>query len=272
MTNLQSAPPALILRQANQAMSDAKERLAHCYGVFQKCLSGLSDLDIYALGQLKAHIWELEQIFGHKHIYFSAAGQDEYIYETYFKNKPDGVYLEIGGYNGWRGSNCYFFEKTLHWKGAIVEASPFHTKEISKYRDAQIINAAITDINGKADFIEVLSGKTQMSGLSRYYLQEKLNGVRAYPGHKEQKVEIETMTLGRLLDSLQFKSVDYCSIDVEGAERSILSGFDFKSYDIKIFSIENALGNASQSVRDILVPAGYTLVTVIGDDEIYAQN
>ena len=56
--------------------------------------------------------------------YFSWNSEDKYLNETFFKNKSDGVFIEIGAHNGIDGSNSYFFEKELGWKGICVEPIP----------------------------------------------------------------------------------------------------------------------------------------------------
>ena len=62
---------------------------------------------------------------------FSQAGQDRYLDERIFKNRRNGTFVEIGGHDGWTGSNCVFFEKVLNWTGIVVEASPRLVKQIS---------------------------------------------------------------------------------------------------------------------------------------------
>jgi|GEM_PF-441328 len=271
LKQFENLPVEQVYAQALRASAQARQMLADCYELFGNVKARAPGLDMYQRGALLATIWDIEHVFGHKGTYLSAAGQDEFVHQAYFKDKKDGVFLEIGGYNGWRGSNCYFFEKTLGWKGAIVEASPTLAQEIARHRSSEIVQAAITDKEGTAEFLDVIFGKTQMGGLANLYKDKQLQEVRAYPGHREQMVRVPTMTLAALLDKLSFRHVDYCSIDVEGAERAILSGFDFAKYDISVFSIEN---NAKEvgSLRDIMIPAGYNLVTVIGDDEIYVKN
>lgn len=259
-----------VLGIANQQRANAQKTLGECYEVYKNCLASNPHMDPYQKGRIRGIVWELEQSFGHNHLYFSQSGQDRYVHEHFFKNQPTGTFLEIGGYNGWRGSNCYFFEKTLKWQGAIAEASPSQINEIRKCRDARIVHAAIADVNGTAEFIEVVSGLPQMSGLRKYLKEDMIKQVRSYNGHHEQIASVPAMTLGTLLDSLHLSQVDYCSIDVEGAERAILSGFDFAAYDIKVFSVET--GSATNSVKDILVPAGYRLVDIIGVDEIYVKQ
>jgi hypothetical protein len=95
--------------------------------------------------------------------------------------------------------------------------------------------------------------------------------MRNNPKHKERIVTVPTMRLDRLLTEHELQHVDYCSIDVEGAERSILADFDFGAFDIAVISVENNTWSRAGSVRDILEPAGYRLIDVIGADEIYKK-
>ena len=80
------------------------------------------------------------------------------------------------------------------------------------------------------------------------------------------------MRLSTLLNKYNLKTVDYCSIDVEGAERLILSCFDFDDYDIRVFSIENGDRNNAVGYGDIMKPAGYRLVSILGVDEIWTKD
>ena len=67
------------------------------------------------------------------------------------------------------------------------------------------------------------------------------------------------------------KRIDYCSIDVEGAERAVLRSLDFAEFDITAFSIENNRPG-HESYQDIMDPAGYRQVTVLGVDEIWVKR
>ena len=91
------------------------------------------------------------------------------------------------------------------------------------------------------------------------------------PDQRETIVSVPTMRLDTLLTVHNIRHVDYCSIDVEGAERAILSDFDFQAFDISVISLENNAGNEADSLADILKPAGYRLAAVIGVDEIWVK-
>jgi FkbM family methyltransferase len=262
-------------KRINQVLANKKNAsqvLEECYHALAQIKSGAPGMDIYSRGRLNAHIWELEQMFGHKGPYLSAAGQDKFIHETFFKGKKTGTFVEIGGYNGWRGSNCYFFEKTLGWRGVIVEASPTLVKGIGDYRSVPVIHAAVSNKDGSAEFMDVVSGATQMGGLAEHYIGARLGDVRTQPGHAERRVSVPTITLAGLLAGLKVKHVDYISLDVEGAERSILEAFNFKDFEVDVFSVENPTCTDATSVKDILEPAGYRLAEVVGSDEIYVRT
>lgn len=54
--------------------------------------------------------------------FYSQAGQDQYVYQRFFKvfdNAPlgkSGVFVEVGQKNGLKHSNTAFFEVSLGWK------------------------------------------------------------------------------------------------------------------------------------------------------------
>ena len=262
-------PVEEVLQRASEAVAAGRDALQEARSIYDLCLS--QSIDIYTRGTIRQRLWKVEQNLGIHPLFFSQAGQDRFIYETFFKGKKNGVFVEIGGYNGWEGSNCFFFETTQNWTGLIVEASPRMVRKIGQFRIGEVIHAAICDYDGTAEFIEVTSGFTQMGGLAKYYVPEILNVVRNSPRHEERNVKVPSMRLDSLLNKYDLKHVDYCSIDVEGAERSILTGFDFNAFDISVLSVENTTKSKSMSFQDILEPAGYRLVDVIGGDEIYQK-
>lgn len=51
-------------------------------------------------------------------------------------------------------------------------------------------------------------------------------------------VEVNCWPLEAMLRTLGVMTVDYCSLDVEGAEPAILAAIDFDSIDIKVFTVE----------------------------------
>ena len=58
----------------------------------------------------------------------------------------------------------------------------------------------------------------------------------------------------------------------KGAERAVLRSIDFEATDIAVLSIENnRAGPEPASYENIMGPAGYRQVAVLGMDEIWAR-
>lgn len=255
--------------RALQALSGSNRSLEEAEIMFRQLLS--RDLDPYTRGWLLQRLWTVEQRLGRYRCYFSQAGQDRLVDQDLFKGKSDGVFVEIGGYDGVNGSNCLFLEKFRNWRGVVVEASPGLADQISQVRGVPVVHAAICGHDGTAELMEITGGLRQMSGLIGSYNENILERVRHDPRHQEQQITVPAMRLETLLATQGLGRVDYCSIDVEGAERTILTAVDFKNCDISVISIENATNSEAESLRDIMAPAGYRLVAVIGADEIWSR-
>ena len=92
-------------------------------------------------------------------------------------------------------------------------------------------------------------------------------------GSETRQINVPVKTFQSIVSDQDLTHIDYCSIDVEGAEISVLKGIDFNKSDISVFSIENpiSLGNNQNLVRDYLENEGYKLVRSIGEDDIFAK-
>ena len=211
-------------------------------------------------GYVRMHLWQVEKKLGGHARYFSQAGQDRYLAERIFRNKRNGTFVEIGGY-----------DKVLGWTGVVVEASPGLVRRIGETRSARVVHAAVADRDGTAEFLEVTSGLKQMSGLTDHYPAEQLRRLRRGEGHAETVVSVPATRLDTLLRAHGMKRIDYCSIDVEGAERAVLRSLDFAEFDITALSIENNRPG-HESYQDIMDPAGYRQVAVLGVDEIWVRR
>jgi len=227
---------------------------------------------MYVAGNIKQEVWNLEKHLSHHTPFFSQAGQDHYVAEQLFPELRTGVFLEIGGSDGWNGSNSYFFEKHRGWQGAIVEPSPSKATAAHDCRACKVIEAAVAGDSGNAEFLEVQAGYEQMSGLAAHYRPSKLSEDRSKPAHKEGLIQVPKITLNELVERAGLGGIDFCSIDVEGAEREILSKCDWSKLDICVLAVENNTGTRDGGVSDLLKPQGYELITVIGKDEIFIRR
>ena len=256
-----------VVRSVN---GDIRSVLEEARAVYQLCVRQ-QDLPAHRKGWVGMQLWQVERQLGLHSRYFSQAGQDRYLNERVFRSKRNGTFVEIGGYDGWTGSNCVFFEKVLGWTGLVVEASPQLVERIGETRSAEVIHAAVSDRDGTAEFLEVTSGLTQMGGLIDQYHAEALQKIRRDDRHSEIAVTVPSTRLDTLLRAHGLETIDYLSIDVEGAERAVLGSLDFDEFDITALSIENSRPGR-ESYDDIMDPAGYRQVAVLGFDEIWVRR
>ena len=221
-------------------------------------------------GQINQKIWECERLNGRRVQFFSQSGQDAFLDEQVFKGKRDGVFIEIGGYDGITGSNCLFFELMRGWSGFLVEPSPTFCKAASAFRRATCLNFAIAAEEGEAEFLEVVEGFSQMSGLTASYDPETMETVTADPRHKGQTISVRTQSLENMLDQNFLKAIDYISLDIEGAEMDVLAGFPFEKYDISVWTIENNKG--ARDIPTLMREKGYKRLEALGVDDVYVKS
>ena len=218
-------------------------------------------------GQINQQIWECERLAGHREQFFSQAGQDAYLDERVFKGKRNGVFVEIGGYDGITGSNCLFFELIRGWTGLLIEPSPTYFSRAAGFRKATCLQLAVADEEGTAEFLEVQQGYSQMSGLTATYNEKIRETVENDPRHKGELIQVKTRTLPAILDTQFLTEIDFISLDVEGGELAVLSTFPFDKYRVQAWTIENNTGD--REIPTLMHQKGYDRVEALGVDDVY---
>jgi FkbM family methyltransferase len=220
----------------------------------------------YIRGSLYQKIYELEKLLNLNGHFFSQAGQDKFVNDSYFRSMNNGFFVEIGAYNGIDGSNCYFFEKFLNWSGIAIEPSPTQFLALQKNRKCKCVNKAVAKKSEKIEFIDVVKGYTQMSGINNSSYQKTLEIIKKDLRTVLDKKIIEAATFSEIVEYNYL--IDYLSIDVEGGEMDILESIDFDLYKIKVLSIENNYPNEI-NYEKYLSEKGFCYIDNIGVDEIY---
>jgi hypothetical protein len=65
-------------------------------------------------------------------VFYSQYGQDIFI-SGLFQGKKDGVFVDIGAYDGIIMSNTYYLERELGWTGVCVEADKEIYERLNDY-------------------------------------------------------------------------------------------------------------------------------------------
>ena len=275
LTKFQGQKLNSVINEAEKLEKNSLEGMINAHKIFSSCIAKVSsdyNKGEYSLrGFLRKKIWDIERHLGWNDQFFSQAGQDKFIMEEFFKYQNSGFFIEVGAYNGVVGSNCLHFEKFKKWQGIAIEPSPLQFKSLKKNRSCLTINKALSVKNGAANFFDITSGLTQMSGLNEHYDQKRYEQIKKDKKNKISEIEVETISLDTLISAFNVKEIDYCSIDIEGGEMSIIEKFDFSKYPIKVISIENREPNENQ-YNVILEKQNYKFLDCVGVDEIWYNH
>jgi FkbM family methyltransferase len=206
--------------------------------------------------------------------YNSQLCQDEIVYNHFFRGKLDGVYLDIGAHDGVQFSNSKFFDD-LGWKGMCVEANPKEFANLCKNRPNAInVYGAAYDRNGTVKFRVNDGWTSQLSGIEEAYHPSHIDRVKnelVHHGGATQIIDIPCFKVADKLIENKITSIDYMSLDVEGAELQILKTIPFERVQIKVINVEDNY-NQEAEYDAILLPLGYKKMDRLQWDLIYYKS
>lgn len=198
--------------------------------------------------------------------YYSQFSQDKII-ESIFPKDYQGFFIEVGAHNGEYYSNTLFFEETKKWRGICIEPIEDLYKECVKKRPGSLCyNNAISNVNNSTVMFCENTGYTSgLSGIMDYYEKEHLDRIRrenrAY-GSTSLIKEVKSRTLQSILDENSITKIDYLSVDVEGAELSVLQSIDFEKTHIEVIDFEANYSERAQEVVEFLVGKNFELLQI----------
>lgn len=215
----------------------------------------------------------------------SQIGQDLWLDNNIFRGRENGVFIEVGAFNGIYGSNTYFFEKEKGWKGLLIEPHELNFKDMVEKSDrpnSVMENCAIDEEDGEVEFFMMNGACDILSGMTKDYdnrhkqrIQNELNQFKVNPFEHHHKTEqsvvmVKSYRLQTLIDKHGYKNIDLCSIDVEGGELSVVKSIDFDKTNIECFLIEN--NYQDRSVEDFLATKGYKLYKKLDYDDVFIKD
>jgi len=155
----------------------------------------------------------------------------------------NGVFVEVGGNDGYTQSNTYFYAKTRGWKGVLVEPIPNLCEKCKKRRPESsvfgcaLVSSEFSDATVKIRYANLMStvegalGESEASHLSdaEQFLDQ---------GENQYTVEVPARTLESVLDEAGYSEIDFLSLDVEGFEVEVLDGLNLGKYSPSYILIE----------------------------------
>ncbi len=206
--------------------------------------------------------------------YFSQSQcKQDYFVDQILGGKTEGVFLDIGAYDGVTFSNSYFFEKSRNWQGLCIEPLPSMFKELKKNRGCPCLNGAVTEVDEIVEFTEVYEGHAMLSGVSKYRSDQHKKRTSediSRDGGKIKAIQVQGYSPKTIFEKYDLKKIDYLSLDIEGGEYEVLKSIDFKTVDITCLTVENNPGN--KRTTPLMRKAGYHLVGMLGCDNFYIKK
>jgi len=177
----------------------------------------------------------------------SQAGQDKWVCE-FFNYKHNGFFIDVGANDGIWLSNTYYLEKELQWTGICIEAGITPYNALKRNRSCICIQKLIADMNCGAEFEEIAyTGRARIDG--RY--------------------QVDMSRLDTLMSGYDIpKVIDYISIDTDGYDLRVLSGFPFDKHEVILWTLEhNDNKKIKQSMKELMNNKGYVIAVEDVKDE-----
>jgi FkbM family methyltransferase len=201
--------------------------------------------------------------------YYSQYKQDKFLNENVFHDKKNGVFVDIGAYDGVECSNTYFFEKNLQWTGICVEPHPLIFQRLKANRKCNTINGCAWTENTKKTYRMIIGESDMLSGLLDNYDPKHLERVNRDATNMKD-VDVECIDVNTILEQNNLINIDFLSIDTEGGELEILKHIDFSKYNIQTIAVENQYDPTD--VRQFLFSKGYKLLAHVEIDDIFIKE
>ncbi len=175
--------------------------------------------------------------------YFGQGDMDRKL-EKYLDYK-DGFFVELGAYDGYTGSNTFYLENKKNWRGVLIEPSLNHFLSCCYYRKKNnylYCNACVSfeykekyvDLEYAGAMTVATNVNLDIKDLKEHLNYAKTNLTYLQELNKPIKFGAEARTLNSILDESNApKKIDFLSLDVEGAEQSVLKGVNLDKYEFK---------------------------------------
>ena len=206
----------------------------------------------------------------------------------FFNNLKNGVFVDIGAYDGVACSNTFVLEKELGWKGICVEPNPEMHLECIKNRLCPTVNSVISNSTKQINFRRVSGAGASLSCVLEAANEDHLNRIDfeiENQGGTYEDIPLQTTTLNfiftELINSSIFKNISaprfihYLSIDAEGSEYEILKSADFNIFNIPLISIEFDHKNPRESdilAMDFLKENNYNPIEQVCGDLFFSKK
>jgi FkbM family methyltransferase len=201
---------------------------------------------------------------------FSQHGEDQFIL-TYFNNKKNGLYIDVGANHPFKISNTYLLYRN-GWTGVTIEPIPHLYRKHKKFRPRDInLNCGIGEKRERIKFFELIP--RVLSSFDETICNELIESGQA---NLRKTYEINIVTLDDVYNKyLKTRNVDVLSIDTEGYDFQVLKSIDWKKWSPSVIVCEtkDVIGDSRESmIDDFLITRSYRKIKTFVCNGIYIKK
>ena len=182
---------------------------------------------------------------------YSQFGEDRHIFE-YFK-KSDGVFVEIGAFHPVQLSQTFLLEQQ-GWSGVPIEPLPD-------------LASLLRSTRPRSRVFECAVSSPALSGTATMHRGENDSLASLKPEAGGEQITVTTRTLDEILHEANLPKIDFLSMDVEGFEMEVFSGFDLKRWQPSLILLEDHVHDLRKHRH--MLKHGYKLVNRLGCNNWY---
>jgi FkbM family methyltransferase len=184
-------------------------------------------LAVLAVNHYRLSVVSLERELGPKRY---SEENEELLIRHFFRDRRFGVFVDVGAGHYLQGSNTYFLEKELGWRGVAIDANTAYAADYVAHRpNTQFFGVFVSDRSDEqVDFFLVPNNPTRSSGSA-----EAVAGAGRVVTEK-----VRTATLNDLLRSNSITRFDFLSLDIELGEPKALAGLDLEVFHPELVCVE----------------------------------
>jgi len=192
-----------------------------------------------------------------------------FLFETYFGKRSQGIFVEVGAYDGVAVSNTWGLAKA-GWAGWLVEPIPTFA-QACRHHHADHLNVEVVEVAiGAEDDVQIqlkLAGTLTTSNVELFDAYKKIDWAESEL--TETIVNVRSRTLNSLLVEKMIPSkFDLLVVDVEGMEASVFAGFDIYRWQPKMLIVElsdnhpdlQGVAKTDRSLYVSILESGYRVV------------
>ncbi len=158
---------------------------------------------------------------------------EELIIRDFFQDRTDGFFVDVGCAWPKQDSNTYYLEAHLGWRGIAIDALQDYAPAWKTERPrSRFFSYLVSD---HSDTREPFY-RAKATGLSSTRKDRVFFGKKV----KQTRIEVETITLDKLLDDQGVSKIDFLTMDIEEHEPQALAGFDIERFRPELVCVESS--------------------------------